>query len=153
MRHEFVPISKRDYKSMDLLNDTIRIENITNSLNSNHSVYLLDKYSHTKIGIRHQKFTGWYHKHGVAGQFREPVKILTRLMGFPPTTYHAFTHRTAVWAFYWNEEPILLFKSVRGVTLQVLESFPISKLRPFYSDLLERLECQGTLYNRRKKEV
>jgi len=76
------------------------------------------------------------------------VKILTRLMGFPPTTYHTFTHRTAVWSFYWNEEPILLFKSVRGVTLQVGVSFPISKLRPFYSDLLEKLDCQDHLYRK-----
>jgi len=51
MRHEFIPISKEDYKRMDLLNETTRIENITNSLNSNHSAYLLDRYDHTRIGI------------------------------------------------------------------------------------------------------
>ncbi|MBD3261116.1 MAG: hypothetical protein GF334_05445 [Candidatus Altiarchaeales archaeon] len=135
MASVFTPIKRSVYERQGLLSKTIRIENIKNKY--------VDRgyFKHMRTMKQHGRFVGWYHVHGVpAGVLREGVKKLTELLGFPPVKHQSFAEMNAIYAFMWRDQPVLLFKSSCGVTLQVLPTFKAQDLDAFYKDLLRVLK-------------
>ena len=140
MKHPFIPMSKKEYEEKDLLHSTTRIENIS------YGAVLGKLFPYTRIKALnnlHFKVVGGYHPYNFAGEFRAPVRKLTEFFGFKPTAYHTFSYRTAVWAFTWDSQDILFFKSKRGVSVQTKEDFPPERLKEFYNDLIEVLHAEG----------
>lgn len=132
MTNPFVPMTRKEYDELNPMEDTTRIENISREVSW---------FEHMKIVTRHSRFTGWYHHHDVIpGTLHDGVRKLTELLGFGPLTYVDYSYRNAIYAFYWRSNPIFLCKSVRGVTMQVLPTFAVKDLRPFYTDLLRVLK-------------
>jgi len=137
MKHPFIPMTKKEYEGKDYLNCTTRIENAWYSSARGGQI---SREFVTSLNELHFKVVGWYHPYCFAGGFREPIKKLTEFFGFKPTAYHTFSYRVAVWAFSWDSQVVLLFKSKRGISVQVSEEFPVDRLKDFYQDLMEVLK-------------
>lgn len=98
-------------------------------------------YARLRISARDFKIQGWYHKHGLKANVRimDHWKKLSELFGHKPLYYINFEYRNAVWAFEWEREKFILYKSIRGTSIEVPPEFSVSKVDRFQKELITLL--------------
>jgi len=100
-----------------------------------------ERLSRLRITARDLKIQGWYHKHGLKANVRimDHWKKLSELFGHEPLYYINFEYRNAVWAFEWMGEKFILYKSIRGTSIEVPPEFSVSKIDRFQRELITLL--------------
>jgi hypothetical protein len=78
----------------------------------------------------------WYRHHNlIAGKLYDHVEILTKLFGVKPNYFVDYSHRNAVWGFEWEGNKFVFYKSIEGLSIQVLPDFPNIKFKQFFIEL------------------
>ncbi|MCK9428995.1 MAG: hypothetical protein M0R17_03155 [Candidatus Omnitrophica bacterium] len=106
-------LSKNETKQLEY--DTIRIENLMQKSNKRvflHSIFF--------------EILGWYHTHNLKANcdFKKQISKLSELFKSRPT-YHKNSngYKYAIWGLSWNNNRFILYKSLKGIQIQVLEPF------------------------------
>lgn len=83
------------------------------------------------------KIQSWYGVNGLTTNMsqKEFFIKLTELLGYKPLYYKRYEYRTAVWGFEWENEKFILYRSERGLSIQVLQKFRKDKLENFLIEL------------------
>ena len=129
------PLSKKETKELEHTSTPIQ--------NLFHSAKLLpsDCLILSELGMELQ---GWYHTWGLQANIRisSHWKKMSELLGIKPTYYCDYEYRTAVYGFLWNGHKVILYLSMRGLSLQVSPKFRKDKIKELYTDFIDTLVCK-----------
>jgi hypothetical protein len=137
----FVPITDKELVKK-LEQETSSIENI---IYNHANIEPLDANAAAKLYF---KILRWSHDWNIEANdsvFKKWSK-LSELLGFKPVYYPVHVNKNALWAFYWKDDPVLLYYEIRGMRIQVGGDFNESKIIPFLIYLKNKI----TDINKRK---
>jgi hypothetical protein len=82
------------------------------------------------------KINFWYNVYDIkiSGPQKNFVEKLSELLGHNPLYSKNYEYRTAVWGFGWKNEHFLLYRSERGLQIQIKNDFNKDKLEVFLSE-------------------
>jgi len=117
---------KKEVKKLE--DDTVPIEALTGYGNGYNEYYF--------------KINSWYREHGLTTSSAQKkfIEKLTQLFGQKPNYYRIFEYKTAVWGFEWQGEKVLIYRSERGLSIQLLSNFTPSKIKPFLDFMIQTLQ-------------
>jgi len=133
---ELTPMAKGDVQEFQ--HESMPISNVRNGPLSKWGVAKNITYMFKMLRLQ-----GWYHKHGLpaGASMRKHWAKLTELLGFKPAYYVTYEYRNALWGFLWRGQRVLLYKSQRGLGIEVAKDFPQKLILPLMSDLIRRLRA------------
>jgi len=107
--------------------------------NTNDLIMHFEYLNKESMLLFHELFT-WFIPYKLkAGELNSHVKKLTDIFQASPNYFVNYSNKNAVWAFKWNEEEFVFYKSVRGIAIQIPNSFSKDKLNNFVKELKQLL--------------
>lgn len=84
------------------------------------------------------QLNSWYTQKGLTTKNpeRDFVHQLSKIVGHVPVYTKQYEYKTAVWGLSWQEESFVLYRSRRGMSIQVPPAFPKGKLDEFLQALV-----------------
>lgn len=141
----WTPLSREEIK--DLEHNTTPIENIWNGV-----CFLLPTtfpYNNKPFGAIQRlrlvnkkiNLLGWYHKQGLTTRtpIKDHWKKMTQLLGYAPSCYPVYEYRNALWGFEWENNKVLLYYSIKGLSIQVPTDFNKKKVEKLIDFLIHKL--------------
>ncbi|AEO93567.1 gp308 [Bacillus phage G] len=91
------------------------------------------------------RINSWFRVNGLTtnntqGKFNEK---LSELLGYKPLYYQQYEYKTAVWGFEWKSEEFIMYRSERGLSIQIGKKFNKTKLEDFFDELTTLLKVNG----------
>jgi hypothetical protein len=82
------------------------------------------------------KINFWYNVYDIktSDPQKKFVEKLSDLLGYKPLYSKNYEYRTAVWGFEWKNENFILYRSERGLQIQIKNDFNKNKLEVFLSE-------------------
>lgn len=79
------------------------------------------------------KIQSWYRSHGLTTENKQKdiVDKLSTLVGYKPLYHVRGEFYSAVWGFEWEGQKFVLYRSARGISIEVDEKFNKTKLEKF----------------------
>ena len=130
-----MPMSKPDTKHAEL--NTTPIMNIFFQASQKG-----DKYD-TKIMRKYSVLLSWYRRLDTVNELTKN-KELTRLLDFKPLYYVTYEYRNAVWGFRFENKPVVLYNSKKGLSIQVSPDADTGYCKRLIDALYDRLVHEDT---------
>ena len=108
----------------------------------------IERFDMHKVNLEHpmlySQLQAWYKTHKIiAGSHELKKKKITEILGEKPHFNPVGEFKNALWGLKWHENPVLLYSSQKGTSIEVMPKFPKEDVAKLLMDLRDLLMLAG----------